>query len=333
VRCSQCDEVFRLESPLPSVEDGEVGAEPEPGSDFGPAFGSMDSPRSSPEGDPGLSGSEAVLEADPVAEDDFSDLGTTPSEADDSDTDSALLEDDSWALLDEENANPGDEPPAHGAVDPVAGAGQSPADTKVAIGAVALESVPAGSHRARTAPVSGVRGLTERFAAMGRGVGWGITAALVLLALIIILRETADSVGTAPQVIEVGSFRVEGLRGEWVDTMAGNTLLAVIGEIHNPSASTARLGGILEVSLVGSDGRRLVVPSEPMGLRISEQAIRELPAGPLRGAQLSAARDLAGRALLAGQSIAVQAIFMHPPADAASFELDVRAGPQGAAAD
>ena len=154
-------------------------------------------------------------------------------------------------------------------------------------------------------------------------MGWGLTAVLVVLALLSVFQETTDSMRTTEQSIEVGRLLAEGLKGEWVDTMAGRTLLAVTGELHNPTSSAENLGAILEVSLVGPDGRRLVWPSAPMGVRLTESEIRELPLAGLKSAQGRAARALALTVLPPGQSVAIQAIFPRPPDDAVHFALDL----------
>ena len=269
-----------------------------------------------------------LLEATPLEEDDFSDLsfsgepgGAGPAESEE------LAQGDGWSLLDEENpdVSQGDagEDSSSSVAAPGPTASKGDPEAKVAIGAIALESVPAGSHRdvGVRAPVSW--GLRRRFSAVGRGVGWGFTAVLILLALVTTVRETSDSLRSVSQSIEVGTLRVDGLRGEWVDTMAGRTLLAVTGELRNPASSPEILGAILEVSLVGSDGRRLVWPAAAMGLRIAENEIRELPPAALESSQERAARQLATLEVDPGQSVAVQAFFARPPDEAIRFALDL----------
>ena len=359
VRCSACQDVFFLDlgsesEELPDVSDTESNeesaieleaveafAEVEEGmdssavSDLAEEF-SAESSAAPPSGfgqpDPlvsPLADSEELLQATPLAEDDFSDLGapdTGPETEIGADED--LLDGGSWTLLEDE-AEPttarADHPKSADGPDRLDEAGAVQARNKVAIGAIALESVPAGSHRGNPAVASRSPGLRKRLRAMGRGLGWGLTIVLVLLALMSPVREMVDSVRTFEQSIEVGPLRVEGVRGEWVDTMAGRTLLAVTGELHNPSGSAEILGAVLEISLVGSDGRRLALPPAALGVRISESEIRELPAAALESTQNRAALKLARMLLPVGESVAVQAIFLHPPDDAVHFALDLGA--------
>ena len=191
----------------------------------------------------------------------------------------------------------------------------------MAIGAIALESVPAGGHRVHGAPTRESVRLRARLRTAGRALGWGLTVGLVLLGLVSALRETADSVATVEQTFVLGSLRADNLRGEWVDTMAGRTLLAVTGDLRNPSNSTQVLGSPLMVSLEDAEGRQLDWPAAPVGLRIGESEIRELPARALAAAQAQSARRLAGWELAAGDSVAIQAIFPRPPTEAVRFVL------------
>jgi predicted Zn finger-like uncharacterized protein len=359
VRCSACQDVFFLDlrseseglsdtSDIESnkeaaleLEGAEAFAEVEEvmdssaALDLGEEFSSASSPApSSGFGQPDpfvspLADSEELLEATPLAEDDFSDLGT-PDTGPETEiaADEDLLDGGSWTLLEDE-AKPAtaraDHPKSADGADQLDEMGAVEARNKVAIGAIALESVPAGSHRGNPAVAPRSPGLRKRLRAMGRGLGWGLTIVLVLLALMSPVREIADSVRTFEQSIEVGPLRVEGVRGEWVDTMAGRTLLAVTGELHNPSGSAEILGAVLEISLVGSDGRRLAVPPAAMGVRITESEIRELPMAALESTQNRAALKLARMLLPVGESVAVQAIFSHPPDDAVHFALDLGA--------
>jgi predicted Zn finger-like uncharacterized protein len=346
VRCSACQDVFYLDlrseaegsSDLSEkVADGEAELELEPVEASGDLEGRMDSPTGFDLGEESSSDalvsppadSEELLQATPLAEDDFSDLGPAdvgPKTEAASDED--LLDGGSWMLLDDEaeSVAPGDEPAksAEGP-SPLDEAGAAQESKKVAIGAIALESVPAGSHRGNSAVTARSPGLRKRLRAMGRGLGWGLTIVLVLLALTSLVREMVDSVRTVEQSIEVGPLRAEGLRGEWVDTMAGRTLLAVTAQLHNPSASAEILGALLEVSLVGADGRRLALPPAAMGVRITESEIRELPIAALEKTQKRAALRLARMRLPVGQSVEVQAIFLNPPEDAVQFALDLGA--------
>ncbi|HIL81376.1 MAG TPA: hypothetical protein EYG54_08985 [Myxococcales bacterium] len=359
VRCSACKDVFFLDlrseseglsdrsdtesdeevafeleavEPLAEVEEG-VGSSA--AFDLGEEFPSASSPAPSSDFDQrgpfvsSLADSEELLQATPLAEDDFSNLETPDTEPEaEIVADEDLLDGGSWALLEDE-AEPvtagADPPKSADGTDRLDEAGGVEARNKVAIGAIALESVPAGSHRGNPAVVARSPGLRKRLRAMGRGLGWGLTIVLVLLALMSLVREIADSVRTFEQSIEVGPLRVEGVRGEWVDTMAGKTLLAVTGELHNPSGSGQILGAVLEVSLVGSDGRRLALPPAAMGVRITESEIRELPMAALESTQNRAALKLARMLLPVGESVAVQAIFSHPPDDAVHFALDLGA--------
>ena len=272
----------------------------------------------------------------PLAEDDFSDLAADPGNELESDED--LLDGGGWTLLDDDDDDEADDEAGSGEGDAVpedsAGVGQSPepsssepsssersSSEKVAIGAIALESVPAGGHRVHGAPTRESVRLRARLRTAGRALGWGLTVGLVLLGLVSALRETADSVATAEQTFVLGSLRADNLRGEWVDTMAGRTLLAVTGELRNPSNSTQVLGSPLMVSLEDAEGRQLDWPAAPVGLRIGESEIRELPARALAAAQAQSARRLAGWELAAGDSVAIQAIFPRPPTEAVRFVL------------
>ncbi len=344
VRCSSCQAVFSVASESQSPEAFDLTeAGPEPGGEErgdrgdpvpADAFGSIEdfafdaSPLAeSEEAAPALEfdDSDEILEATPLAEDDFSDLGASPDAADE---DPGRLGEVGRTSLDLEAENSA--PEIAGEVPEKAGSrdqrDESPgvvSESKVAIGAIALASVPAGSHRGDAAVEPRSPGFRKRFRAMGRGLGWGLTAVLVVLALLSVFQETTDSMRTTEQSIEVGRLLAEGLKGEWVDTMAGRTLLAVTGELHNPTSSAENLGAILEVSLVGPDGRRLVWPSAPMGVRLTESEIRELPLAGLKSAQGRAARALALTVLPPGQSVAIQAIFPRPPDDAVHFALDL----------
>ena len=344
VRCSSCQAVFSVASESQSPEAFDLTeAGPEPGGEErgdrgdpvpADAFGSIEdfafdaSPLAESEEAAAaleFDDSDEILEATPLAEDDFSDLGASPDAADKY---PGRLGEVGRTSLDQEAESSA--PEIAGEVPEKAGSrdrrDESPgvvSESKVAIGAIALASVPAGSHRGDAAVEPRSPGFRKRFRAMGRGLGWGLTAVLVVLALLSVVQETTDSVRTTEQSIEVGRLLAEGLKGEWVDTMAGRTLLAVTGELHNPTGSAENLGAILEVSLVGPDGRRLVWPSAPMGVRLTESEIRELPLAGLKSAQGRAARTLALTVLPPGQSVAIQAIFPRPPDDAVHFALDL----------
>jgi len=348
VRCSQCETVFFLDPLSASVGASDVGeGEAKEGAEgervlwgeaedddlrdspgFGVELESADHDGDLVESVSSIEDEGELLEATPLEEDDFSDLSFSGEAVGAESTDSAdRAEADDGSFADEEIQAPsrggaGESSPSSSAAPAATASEQGPED-KVAIGAIALESVPAGSHRdvGVRAPVSW--GLRRRFSAVGRGVGWGFTAVLILLALATTLRETSDSLRSVSQSIEVGTLRVDSLRGEWVDTMAGRTLLAVTGELRNPSSSPEILGAILEVSLVGSDGRRLVWPAAAMGLRIPENEIRELPPAALESSQEEAARQLAVLVLDPGQAVAVQTFFARPPDDAVRFALDL----------
>jgi predicted Zn finger-like uncharacterized protein len=344
VRCSQCEKVFFLDAPsapagvsdaarddadggeIAWAEGDEVNFEglAEPEADGETSDVREDSAASASDADE----SEELLEATPLEEDDFSELALPGEDPDSESTDSEdLVEGDDWALLDEEGDAASGGPVEEGKAPPAApGSPESSAlapAKQVAIGSIALKAVPAGSHRDHGVRAPTSWGLRKRFSAMGRGIGWGLSAVLVLLALTTTVRETADSLRSVTQSVDVGPLRAEGLRGEWVDTMAGRTLLAVTGELHNPSGSAEILGAVLEVSLVGSDGRRLVWPAAPLGLRIPENEIRELPPQALESSQDRAALELATMKLAPGQSVPVQAIFLRPPDDAVRFALDL----------
>jgi len=347
VRCSSCQAVFFVASESQSPEAFDLSeAGPEPGGeergdrgdpvpgDSSDASGSIEdfafdaSPLTeSEEAGPALEfdDSDEILEATPLAEDDFSDLGASP---DATEEEPDPLGEVGQASLEHETENSAPEiadevSEKAGPRDPRDESPGAVSESKVAIGAIALASVPAGSHRGDATVAPRSPGFRKRFRAMGRGLGWGLTAVLVVLALLSVVQETTDSVRTTEQSIEVGRLLAEGLKGEWVDTMAGTTLLAVTGELHNPTGSAEILGAILEVSLVGPDGRRLVWPSAPMGVRLTESEIRELPLAGLKSAQGRAARTLALTVLSPGQSVAIQAIISRPPDDAVHFALDL----------
>lgn len=340
VRCSQCKESFYVSLPQegPGSSDGFDLQADELGGDLAdPGSGELETGDTS--GSPADFGSETLedlepadseefLEATLLAEDDFSDLGEAfggpeaPAEAA-----ASLLDGDDETIPEQESASqePGREE-KHRDSDSTPGQHAEPASAKkVAIGAIDLESVPASSLRGRGLSLPGSGDTRKRFGALGRGLGWGLALFLLVLALMSVFRQASDSMTSVEQTLEVGSFRVESLRGEWVDTTAGQTLLAVTGNLHNPSDSSEALGALLEVSLVGSDGRRLAWPSASMGVRISEREIRELTPTALEIAQNRAASGLARIKMPARGSVPVQAIFVQPPPDAVQFALDLGA--------
>ncbi len=300
VRCSGCDDVFFVTPPAATADAPLLADAPD---------------------------AEEAVESVPLAEDDFSDLAADPGNELESDED--LLDGGGWTLLDDEADDEAGSGEGDAVPEDSAGVGQSPepsssepsSSEKVAIGAIALESVPAGGHRVHGAPTRESVRLRARLRTAGRALGWGLTVGLVLLGLVSALRETADSVATAEQTFVLGSLRADNLRGEWVDTMAGRTLLAVTGELRNPSNSTQVLGSPLMVSLEDAEGRQLDWPAAPVGLRIGESEIRELPTRALAAAQAQSARRLAGWKLAAGDSVAIQAIFPRPPTEAVRFVL------------
>jgi predicted Zn finger-like uncharacterized protein len=339
LRCSECKESFYVSLPQegPGSSDGvDLQAD-----DFGrdladPGAGELETPDAS--GLPTEFGTETIedletadseefLEATLLPEDDFSDLGEGFGDLEPQAETTALSGGDDEPLLEEEAASL--EPvreEEYPDSDSAAGQPGEPASAKpVAIGAIELESVPASSLRGRAVSAPGSGETRKRFGALGRGLGWGLVLVLLVLAVMSVFRQASDSMGSVEQTLEVGSFRVESLRGEWVDTMAGQTLLAVTGNLHNPSDSSEVLGALLEVSLVGSDGRRLVWAPAPMGVRISEREIRELTPTALEIAQNRAARGLARMKLPPRGSVPVQAIFRQPPPDAVQFALDLGA--------
>lgn len=195
------------------------------------------------------------------------------------------------------------------------------ADAKVAIGAIALESVPAGAHRARSAPASESVRARAWLGTLGRAMGWAATIGMIALIFFSFVREISDSVGAAEQAFSLGAFRAEALHAEWVDTMSGRTLLAVTGELRNPSAQSQTLGARIRVSLEDAEGRPLKSPPVLMGLRIRESEVRELPPKALEAAQERASHALGILELDAGDAIAIQAIFSRPSAEAARFAL------------
>ncbi|MDG2334167.1 MAG: zinc-ribbon domain-containing protein [Myxococcota bacterium] len=248
------------------------------------------------------------VEIPSAGEDDFSDLGA-----------------EFLGGADEVEADP---PPAqgHGPSSsqrrPVAGSATD-SDAKVAIGAIALESVPAGAHRARSAPTSESVRVRAWLGTLGRTLGWAATLGMIALIAFSFVRETADSVGAAQPTFALGGLRAEGLHAEWVDTMSGRTLLAVTGELRNPSAQSESLGARIRVSLEDSEGRRLASPAALMGLRIRESEVRELPPKALEAAQERASQALGVLEIGAGEAIAIQAIFSRPSAEAARFALSL----------
>jgi len=239
------------------------------------------------------------VEATPVAEDDFSDLEAEFMSGEDT-------------VADEMDPAPSEA--ADAATD---------SDARVAIGAIALESVPAGTHRSRSESVPDPTGFRVRLGAFGRTLGWAATVGMIVLVLVGVFREAADSVGTTEQSFDLGVLRAEALHGEWVDTMSGRTLLAVTGELRNPSDSRQRLGTRIRVSLEDASGRSLASPPVLMGLRIRESEVRELPPMALEAAQERASRELGALHLDPGEAVSIQAIFPRPTVETVRFVLSL----------
>lgn len=310
VTCQNCDRTFELDD-LGVPEEGAQMLCPECKEPFSISAANEDS-----------GPSEEILEATLLPEDDFSDLGEA---LDDSGEEAEI---DAPALGGEDRppveSVPEKEQRQHSGPTADERGGPSPAK-KVAIGAIDLESVPASSLKSRSVSLPGSGDTRKRFGKLGRGLGWGIALGLLAMALTSVFRQGSDSMASVEQTLEVGAFRVESLRGEWVDTMAGRTLMAVTGNLHNPSDAPKTLGALLEVSLVGPDDRRLAWPPASMGVRISEREVRELPLTLLENAQKQAASTLAQTKVPPRGSIPVQAIFFRAPPDAVRFALGLGA--------
>ena len=165
---------------------------------------------------------------------------------------------------------------------------------------------------------------------IGHSIGWSATAVLASLVLISGFWTTAQSLVTSPQEIRIGSFEARELRGHWIDTARGETLLRVGGQLVNTAAGAATLDGLLEVALIDGDGHRLALDPQPAGDELPVAELRELSPAAMRIVIDRAAFSLAHRPIAPSEVVPFQAIFQDVPTAAARFELSIADRPMAA---
>lgn|GEM_PF-1764132 len=196
---------------------------------------------------------------------------------------------------------------------PAAGAPSRPAAARAARRRVQESTAPEPAQVAAAAPPAhAVRPplAPASFAAIAAGaVGWAVVALLFGAGLV----GAARSASTAPALPDarIGSLELRGVRARHLDNYFAGPLLVVAAEIHNPGPEPRFLGGMPRMELTGPDGT--AAATAWLGSALHDAALREREPRELAAVLEQSARQLAGRPVRPGETLAVHALFETPP--------------------
>lgn len=185
--------------------------------------------------------------------------------------------------------------------------------------AVAAPRGPVGVDAFDVAPLA-VPGWLQR---AGAALGACVAIALFGAALARGLAPAAAS-GDAAGAFEVGPLRARSLGSVFIPVRGGRTLLAVTGELHNPTSAPVRPESPVWVELLDADGVALDLPAARAGSVLDPEMLRDL--GPDERAQLQqgAFAAFAAGAVPAGRHVAFAAYFEDAPPGARRVAVRAR---------
>ena len=157
----------------------------------------------------------------------------------------------------------------------------------------------------------------------GRAVGWGMTVSLFGLGLLWGLFRSPSPGAAGPEVVALGDFHVEDVRGYWLETARAGLLYTVSGRLVNDARVSRRPESNLRAALVGRAGNRLDVPAAVAGVPLPAGYLRELPVEQLRTATADASARLAWDPLQPGAGSEFLAYFVDVPPEAEGFVLEM----------
>ena len=120
---------------------------------------------------------------------------------------------------------------------------------------------------------------------------------------------------------QVGPLELRGLRARHLENYWSGPLLVLQGELENPGATAASLGGAPQVRITGTPGAALA-PAW-LGAALHESVLRERDPRELAAALEHSAQQLAARPLRPGESLPVQAVFEAPPLAADGLRVEL----------
>jgi hypothetical protein len=160
---------------------------------------------------------------------------------------------------------------------------------------------------------------------IGRGVGWVMTLGLLGLGIAQGLLPWLQAGAGVRTAVDLGDFRAERVRGQWVETSRFGVLYTVTGRLRNTADRPAPPGAELEVSLLGPAGERLDLPAAVAGVPAGQSDLRELSLGRLQAVQRHAAWALSVTPIGVGDTVPFLAWFDEVPDEAVRFRLRLRA--------